>query len=105
MWTSWSPSVAELGFESGARYDKICAQALKMGLELCPAEVGPALSLAYGDQPKDEWLRIAMEAIIACGDLNIFAVVHDDELCLCGNYGDADGFSYADIRFVFVRRK
>ena len=38
-------SVADLGFKDGARYADICAKAVELGLELCPAEVGPALRL------------------------------------------------------------
>ena len=56
-------SVKELGFNDGAYYKDICTKALELGLELCPAEVGPALRLVYKDQSRGEWLRIAMEAI------------------------------------------
>ncbi|HVM58992.1 MAG TPA: hypothetical protein VMT80_01545 [Candidatus Paceibacterota bacterium] len=100
-------SVADLGFKDGAKYSDICAKAIELGLELCPAEVGPALRLQYGDQPKREWLRIAMEAITDRGDyLDIFYVDHDDvDLWLYGSSGHPDLFWYADSRFVFARAK
>lgn len=69
-------SGADLGFKEAVRYDRICARAKELGLELCPAEVGPALRLAYPDQPYGEWFRIAMELITgADGSLKIFGVV------------------------------
>ena len=100
-------SVGDLGFKDGARYADICAKAVELGLELCPAEVGPALRLQYPDQPRGEWVLVAMEAItVRYGIRFIFNVGHDSgELWLCGNYGDPDGFWDADDRFAFVRRK
>jgi len=100
-------SVAELGFKDGAKYSEICARALELGLELCPAEVGPALRLAYKDQPRGEWLIIAMEAIAGSGgDLHVFDVEHDlGELWLFGSHGHPEYFWDSAYRFVFVRRK
>lgn len=40
-------SVASLGFPSGATTDEIWQKAKEIGLELCPAEVGPHLRLKY----------------------------------------------------------
>ena len=100
-------SVGDLGFKDGAYYKDICAKAIEMGLELCPAEVGPALRLAYNDQPRGEWLRIAMDAITGRGGCRgLFAVDYDrDELWLDDHDGHPDHFWSADGRFVFVRRK
>src|ERR1700694_4297434 len=56
-------SVGELGFMDGADYSAICERALEVGLELCPAEVGPALRLICSAQAKGEWLAIAMKAL------------------------------------------
>lgn len=68
-------SVKDLGFKGNARFDEICARAKELGLELCPAEVGPQLRLQYLDQPKNEWLVIAMEAIRdSGGNLFVFYV-------------------------------
>ena len=100
-------SVADLGFKDGANYGNICAKAKELGLELCPNEVGPQLRLQYKDQPKGEYLRIAMEPITdSDGRLLIFFVAHDvDGLWLFGNYGDSDSFWLAYYRFVFRLRK
>src|SRR3989344_2730916 len=73
-------SVAELGFLEGATFAQIVERARQLGLELCPAEVGPALRLAYKDQPKGEWLRIAMEPVAGSdGRLFVFFVGCDDD--------------------------
>ena len=70
-------TVAELGFPEGATYEQICDRAKERGLQLCPAEVGPALREQYQDQPEGEWLAIAMESIAdSDGDLRVFAVYH-----------------------------
>jgi hypothetical protein len=107
-------SVLELGFYRSAKYKDLCAKALELGLQLCPAEVGPALRLSYQDQPGGERLRIAMKAITGlygCYD-SIFEVVHEeevvyeeDELWLGGNCGAPDICRSARSCFVFVRPK
>jgi len=42
-------TVAELGFQYGARYEDIIVSAKELGLDYCPAEVGPQLRLQYQD--------------------------------------------------------
>lgn len=59
-----NPSVAELGFKDGATFKDACERAISLGLEPCPNEVGPQLRLQYKDQPKGEWLRIAMKDVV-----------------------------------------
>lgn len=100
-------SVAELGFKDGATYKDICVRARELGLELCPNEVGPQLRLQYKDQPKGEWLLVAMEAISgSLGRLRVFGVGHDGGVrWFCGDDGHPDGFWRADDRFLFLRRK
>ena len=74
-----SATVAELGFQKGASTADLYSAILAQGGQLCPAEVGPALRLFLKDQPKNEWLWIAMEAIsVSCGDLGVFSVDHRD---------------------------
>lgn len=98
-------SVAELGFPNGATRAQIYDKAISLGLELCPAEVGPQLRLQYLDQPKDEWLRIAMEPIaVSDGDLRVFNVGHgDDDRWLGADDGHPGGHWGADDRWVFVQ--
>ncbi len=100
-------SVAELGFAGSATRKEIYDKAIELGLELCPNEVGPQLRLQYKDQPKGEWLVIAMEPItVSVGVLKVFYVgLGDGEVWLNGNYGHPDNRWKTDLRFVFVRRK
>jgi choline dehydrogenase-like flavoprotein len=57
-------TVSALGLgERGASLRDIFARASQLGLALCPAEVVPALRLAYFDQPLGEYLHIAMEPV------------------------------------------
>jgi hypothetical protein len=59
-------AVSELGFdENGAPLADILARARQLGFKLCPPEVGPALRLAYRDQPVGEFLHIAMKPLMA----------------------------------------
>jgi hypothetical protein len=43
-------SVSDLGFKGGAMYQDVCIRTSKLGLHLCPPEVGPALFLAHKNQ-------------------------------------------------------
>jgi len=73
-------TVAELGFPNGATSQEIYDKAKKRGSDLCPAEVGPALRLAYEDQPNGEWVIVAMEPITdSDGFLGVFGVGHDGD--------------------------
>lgn len=100
-------SVAELGFKDGATRKDIYVRAQELGLDLCPPEVGPFLRLQYTDQPKGEWLVIAMEPItVSYGYHCLFHVarVNDDRLLHAGD-GEPDRFWFGYNRFVFLRRK
>ena len=97
-------TVAELGFKNGATRKQIYDSAIELGLELCPAEVGPALRLQYPGQPYGEWLRIAMEPITdSGGHLEVFGVYLGHALrWLRSIYGYPDSFWFAYGRWVFV---
>ncbi len=98
-------SVADLGFRKATRRDKIYERALELGLQLCPAEVGPQLRLQYADQPMDEWLLIGMEPIRdSDSGLGVFRVGrYSDGLWLNSDYGRPDCMWGPDSRWVFVR--
>lgn len=86
--------VADLGFPEGAITREIIGseqdrdlfghpapftggRAQRLGLKLCPAEVGPQLALQYSDQPSGERLYVAMKPIPASdGEPRIFVVAH-----------------------------
>ena len=100
-------SVAELGFKNGATREQIYARAKELGLDLCPAEVGPQLRLQYKDQPNGEWLIVAMEPIAdSVGGLKLFCVARSDSgLWLFSYCGEPGLVWYSVPRFVFSRRK
>lgn len=56
-------TVADLGFESTATTDDIYERAKELGLDCCPAEVGPHYRLKYQNQPMGEWINIGMKQI------------------------------------------
>lgn len=97
-------SVGQLGFPAGATTQEIYEQAEKLGLELCPAEVGPHLRLQY---PGKEWMIIAMKQIADRRDFpNVFNLITDGEqLELNGNRA-GPGYRWGiGIKFVFRFRK
>ena len=83
---------------------EIYAGIKKLGGELVPAEVGPQLRLQYFEQPKGEWLLIAMESIKdSVGDPGVFRVRCGDDLWLdtdCDGPGSVWG---SGCRWVFSR--
>lgn len=99
-------TVAELGFPEGATRQGIYEKASYLGLQPCPAEVGPQLRLQYPDQPRDEWLLMAMEPITdSVGRLNVFRVEHAyDGQRLNAYYGSPGYFWYGHSRWVFCRK-
>lgn len=101
-------SNAELGFENGTTVKETYARAKELGLDLCPNEVGPQLRLQYKDQPKGEWLLVAMEPITdSVGNVGVFHVERrgDGKLWLGGSRGNPDHGWDASTRWVFLRRK
>jgi len=96
-----------LRFPDCATLEQIFNKAKESDLELCPAQVGPELRLAYKDQPTDEWQKIAMESILGrVGGPQVFFVYrYGSESCLSTDYAERpDGLDGED-RFVFRSRK
>jgi hypothetical protein len=100
-------SVAQLGFPGRATLSQIYAKAQELGLELCPAEVGPLLRLQYTNQPGDQYLRIAMQPMAYRGRLPaLFRVNRDSSSSwLRNDFGLLVGEWDGGFQFVFLSRK
>ena len=99
-------SALDLGFDGDeTSVREIYARALGIGLELCPAEVGPILRLNYLDQPIGEFLNIAMWPIPPYdGELVDLTLGNGGAgLLLIGGDGGLDLVFAGRVRFVFVR--
>jgi hypothetical protein len=67
----------DLHFTHPVSREMIYRRALDMGLALCPASVGPSLSLEYDDQPLGETVNVAMEPLAETGGAPvIYGVEH-----------------------------
>jgi hypothetical protein len=95
--------VSDLGFENGATTNEIYKRAEELGLELCPAEVGPQLRLQYVNQPMNEWVFIGMKQIPARdGDPFVFDLErNEDGLWLNNNWADPEGGWSPGSEFIF----
>ena len=99
-------SVSELGFgDAGASIATIYARATALGLDLCPAEVGPLLRLQYADQPLGEFLRVAMRPIATYAGTPVdFTLANGGaDLALIGGEWRPDLVVPGAARFVFAR--
>jgi hypothetical protein len=92
-------TVEDLGLDQSTT-DEIYKRADELGLDLCPAEVGPQLRL---QSPIEELTFIAMKQI---GILpNIFSLSHDkDQLELSGQRARPDTLGVSNHRWVFSLR-
>lgn len=71
-------TVADLGFPSGCTTTQLFQRATELGLEFCPAELGPHYRLQYMDQPENEYVSIGMEPITGSRPYpDVFYVRHD----------------------------
>ena len=99
-------SLKDLGLNEGVNTREIYAKAKKLGLDICPAEVGPHLRLQYMDQPHDDWLRVAMKPIAGRDGkpllMCIFFLGQRDGLRLSGYVGGLNDDKWGlDNQFVF----
>lgn len=99
--------VQDLGFDGVATTDQIYVKAKELGLELCPAEVGPHLRLKYQDQPNGEWLYVGMKQIAdSDGNPVVFRLDRGGGgLWLDGGWARPGSGWIPDRRFVFSFRK
>lgn len=97
-------SVRDLGFKHTVTFLQVCAKAIELGLELCPAEVGLELRMQYSDQPLGEWLYIAMDTIVdSYGYSRIFMLDNDENtLWLDWNNVGSDSPCQPYHQFAFV---
>jgi len=98
-------SAAELGVESDeSSLSDVYERARQVGLELCPAEVGPQLRLDYHNQPLGEALDIAMEPVATYGgDPTILTLANwGTGLVLIGRDGRSESKVNRISRFVFA---
>ena len=100
-------TAADLGFTSGATTEKIYKRAEELGLELCPAEVGPNYRLKYKNQPLYEYVAVGMKQITGSGgDPCVFDLsCSGDGLWLNRIWPEPDSHWRSDYRFVFRLRK
>jgi hypothetical protein len=94
-----------LGFgDEGASFSAIYTRARQLGLELCPAEVGPLLRLRYRSQPVGEWLHIAMRPIpIGTDALADFTIANGGTgPMLLGGNAKPDLLMPSQVKFVFM---
>ena len=97
-------SASEMGFEEeNVRLSDFYARARELGLELCPAELGPLLRLQFLDQRLGDFVHIAMKPIATNGDLIDFTVANGGAgLLLIGGEASPEEIVAATMRFVFV---
>jgi hypothetical protein len=97
-------SAWDLGVETESSLSDVYKRAKQIGLELCPAEVGPQLRLHYRNQPLGEALNVAMEPIATSGgDPTILALVNfGSGLALMGVNGRSEFMMLRTSRFVFA---
>ena len=98
-------SAGELGFEAPrSSLSAIYERARRLGLGLCPGEVGPQLRLDYADQPVGDILHIAMEPVATYpGNLTILALANlGTGPLLIGSDGRPDFMAPKTWRFVFA---
>jgi hypothetical protein len=94
----------DLGAENRSRAE-IYERALQRGLRLCAPEVAPQLRLQYRDQPRGEFLHIAMEPVtVRDGERAAFIIGNGGAgLLLIAGEARGDLEIATTVRFVFVR--
>lgn len=94
-------SVFELCGKNKATYKEICVNAKKLGLKLCPREVGPQLRFQYMNQSEDKSLYIAMNAFSCDGYELIFKLLKRKHKLVLEQASGHPDISYENEYFVF----
>jgi len=95
-----------LGIDSTS-FAQVQAHALKMGLDLCPPEVGPQLRLQYLAQKVGEYLLIGMKPLHTASRIDACFVVANGGagLLLIGRLARSDLTVSSQSQFVFALRQ
>jgi len=95
--------ILDLGLTGCPTTDQIYAKAASFGLELCPAEVGPYLCLAYKNKPLFYYVCVGMNPILDdLSNPSIFELVHlPSNLCLTSRSAYPDLLWRLEESFVF----
>jgi len=73
-------AVRNLGFPDGATMPQLIKQANKLGLELCPLEVGPYVRLEYLDQAEGDLGNSLQQHQAPSGSITIASeIIRDDD--------------------------
>jgi len=99
-------SGADLGFpEDGSSLANIYNRAIAIGLELCPPDLGPVLRLNYLDQPRGEFLHVAMRSVALYNrEVVDFSLGNDgNTLLLLSGDGHPKFVPPGAVQFIFVR--
>lgn len=93
----------KLGFDDGATYQELRSRAYANGLFSCPAPVGPALRIAWLDQPNGNVI-IGMEPLVFEHECYVFDLVANaGGKWLRTYYAEKDRWVAASEQVVFMR--
>lgn len=95
----------DLGVEGHIRTSQLYKVVKELGLDLCPAEIGPQYRLQYTDQdPEEGGAFIGMEPVLnSRGEQNVFLLTryHEDSVGLDGAGGEPSYKWSSEREFVF----
>jgi len=99
--------LSDLGLPGYSATYQVNDRAQELGIDLCPAEVGPRYRLQYTDQPIGEWFYVGMKQITdSDGDPDVFSMIRTEGgLWLDGDWARPGRLWHPDSEFVFCLRK
>ncbi len=95
-------NLADLGLNESSTYDELEAQAQKLGLRICPLELGVYLRLEFMDQSEGPYLKVASKRLENSDDFpkGLYLRNVDNVLWLRGYR--ADGFEGWPENYAFI---
>jgi hypothetical protein len=99
-------SVADLGFPEGAISEEVYQRAAKMGLGVCPLELGPFMRLQFMNQPEGARLTLSSQRLSQETDVpsGFYLRRLGEVLWLRGYTCSLDWVCPADEHFVFSKK-